>query len=347
MLLIVLKDSTTDDQRDEVRAHLHREGLQVRTHGPTVLSADSTDPAFAETVRGLAPVARATALPAPYFRAARQATGADSVVAAGSLLLGGGDFAVIAGPCAVESRDQLLLTARAVAGLGAHALRGGAYKPRTSPYSFQGLGRDGLELLSLARAETNLPVVSEITDIRELDAVVEHVDVIQIGARNMQNYAMLRAVGATGVPVLLKRGLGATITETLLAAEYVLDAGTPDVVLCERGIRTFETSYRFTLDLGAVSVLKERTHLPVIVDPSHAAGATEHVIPLALAAAAVGADGIIVETHHDPAAALCDGKQALSIDDFAALMDRLGLAVAAAGRNLAPTAAPVGLASSV
>jgi 3-deoxy-7-phosphoheptulonate synthase len=226
-------------------------------------------------------------------------------------------FTLIAGPCAVESHEQTLATAHAVAAGGAAMLRGGAYKPRTSPRSFQGLGRAGLEILAEARAATGLPIVTELVDVRDIDAVLEVADVIQIGARNMQNAALLTEVGRSGRPALLKRGAAATIDDLLLAAEYILVEGNEDVTLCERGIRTFEHATRFTLDVAAVPVLKERTDLPVIVDPSHAAGRRELVRPLSLAAVAAGADGLIVEVHPDPASALCDGAQALTTAEFA------------------------------
>ena len=225
--------------------------------------------------------------------------------------IGGEHFSLIAGPCTVESRDQTLTTARAVAAAGASLFRGGAYKPRTSPYAFQGLGQEGLRLLAEAKAETGLPIVTELMDARDLEAVVEVADVIQVGARNMQNYPLLAEIGRAGKPVMIKRGLSATLEELLMAAEYVLKEGNPNVLLCERGIRTFETAYRFTLDLTAIPVLKELSHLPVIVDPSHAAGRRALVTPLSLAAAAAGADGIIVEVHPHPDEAICDGPQQL------------------------------------
>jgi 3-deoxy-7-phosphoheptulonate synthase len=237
--------------------------------------------------------------------------------------LGGGHFATIAGPCTVESQDVMLTTARAVKDAGAQLLRGGAYKPRTSPYSFQGLGEAGLRLLAEAKQETGLPVVTELMDVRDLDAVAAVADVIQLGARNMQNYTLLTEVGRAGVPVVLKRGISATLDELLMAAEYILKEGNPNVILCERGIRTFETSYRFTLDLMAVPVLRRRTHLPIIVDPSHAAGRRDLVEPLSLAAVAAGADGIIVEVHPDPDNAVCDGPQQLRSDEFAGYLRRL------------------------
>jgi 3-deoxy-7-phosphoheptulonate synthase len=248
--------------------------------------------------------------------------------------IGGGSFALIAGPCTVESRAQTLETARAVRDGGATMFRGGAYKPRTSPYSFQGLGQEGLRLLAEAREETGLPVVTECMDLRDLELVLEVADVVQIGARNMQNYALLTEVGRAGRPVLIKRGLSSTLDELLMAAEYVLKEGNESVILCERGIRTFEPAYRFTLDLTAVPVLKERTHLPVIVDPSHAAGRRELVGPLSLAAAAVGADGIIVEVHPSPEDAICDGRQSLAAAEFAAFAQRVAAGAALAGSTM-------------
>lgn len=238
--------------------------------------------------------------------------------------IGGGGFATIAGPCTVESRDVLLETAEAVRDAGAGLLRGGAYKPRTSPYAFQGLGEEGLRLLAEAREATGLPIVTELLDVRDLDAVAAVADVIQVGARNMQNYPLLTELGRAGLPVIVKRGLSATVDELLMAAEYVLKEGNEDVILCERGIRTFETgAYRSTLDLAAVVALRERTGLPVIVDPSHAAGRRELVPSLALAAAAAGADGLLIEVHPDPDSALCDGPQSLPTRDLEQLLRRV------------------------
>ena len=233
------------------------------------------------------------------------------------------ELVVIAGPCSVESREMLLDTARWVRHEGARMLRGGAFKPRTSPYTFQGLGRPALEMLAEAREESGLPVVSEVTDAADVSDVAEHVDVLQVGSRNMHNFVLLRAVGRADRPVLLKRGFGATIEEWLMAAEYVLSSGNSDVILCERGIRTFETATRNTLDLSAVPVLRRHTHLPIAVDPSHGTGQRDLVTPMALAAAAVGADGLLVEVHPDPPSALSDGPQSLSFDEFGALMDEL------------------------
>jgi 3-deoxy-7-phosphoheptulonate synthase len=260
--------------------------------------------------------------------------GTASVLDIAGRKIGGEHFALIAGPCAVESREQTLATADAVKEAGATMFRGGAYKPRTSPYAFQGLGQEGLHLLAEAKERTGLPIVTEVMDSRDLDAVLEVADVIQIGARNMQNYSLLSEIGRSGRPALLKRGLSSTLEELLMAAEYILKEGNENVILCERGIRTFETAYRFTLDLTAIPALKEMTHLPVVVDPSHAAGRRSLVAPLSLAAAAAGADGVIVEVHPSPEEAICDGPQALRADEFADYAARLERAAALAGKSM-------------
>jgi 3-deoxy-7-phosphoheptulonate synthase len=270
----------------------------------------------------------------PYKLASVQYRRGDrTVVEIDGRKIGGDHFATIAGPCTVESREVLLSAARTVRDAGAQMLRGGAYKPRTSPYSFQGLGEAGLRLLAEAKEETGLPIVTELMDIRDLDAVLEVADVIQLGARNMQNYSLLTEVGRAGRPVLLKRGLSATLEELLMAAEYVLKEGNPNVLLCERGIRTYEPSYRFTLDLMAVPVLRELTHLPIVVDPSHAAGKRSLVEPLSLAAAAAGADGVLVEMHPCPEEAVCDGPQAVLADDFEGYLRKLEAAAELAGKT--------------
>ena len=251
-----------------------------------------------------------------------------------SVTVGGTDLVVIAGPCSVEGRAMLVDAARAVRQAGATMLRGGAYKPRTSPHTFQGLGDEALDYLAEARAATGLPVVTEVVDPRQVERVAAVADVLQIGARNMQNYALLAEVGRTHVPVLLKRGLSATIRELLLASEHVRVQGNERVILCERGIRTFEPSTRNTLDVAAVPVLQAETHLPVIVDPSHAGGRASLVTPLALAAVAAGADGLIVEVHPEPSTALSDGDQSLDYAAFTAMMQRVALVAAAVGRTL-------------
>ena len=290
---------------------------------------------LADTLRALPGVREVRTVAPPYPRVARETHPESTTVRVGNVVVGGPDVVAIAGPCAVESEAQLMAAARAVAAAGAHMLRGGAFKPRTSPYAFQGLGLKGLELLAAAREATGLPVVTEIVAAEDVAAGSRLADVLQIGARNMQNFRLLEAVGAQGKPVLLKRGMMNTIEELLCAAEYIVNAGNPRVILCERGIRTFETATRNTLDVSAVPVLRQKSHLPVIVDPSHAAGARYLVEPLALAGIAAGADGIIVEVHPEPAKALCDGKQALTPDDFRALWRKATAVAAAVGRGLA------------
>ena len=251
-----------------------------------------------------------------------------------SVTIGGRAIAVIAGPCSVESGEMIISIANSVKSMGAVMLRGGAFKPRTSPYSFSGLGPAALDFLDAARAQSSLPVVTEVMDTRQVELVARSADMLQVGARNMQNFSLLEEVGRSGRPVLLKRGMSATISELLLAAEHIMAAGNNDVVLCERGIRTFETATRSTLDVSAIPVLKEETHLPVIVDPSHAGGRARLVIPLTLAAIAAGADGIIVEVHPDPATALSDGDQSLTLEMFEQLMRAAVPVAEAVGRSI-------------
>src|SRR5919204_2073657 len=288
-------------------------------------------------LEGLPGVDQVIPISRPYKLASSELSHhAATVVSINGRSVGRGDtFCLIAGPCTVESREQTLGVAGAVQRAGASMLRGGAFKPRTSPFSFQGLGEPALEILREAREQTGLPVVSELTDPAYADAMAETVDVIQVGARNMQNYGLLEVVGKLGKPVLLKRGLSSTVDELLMAADYILKEGNEHVMLCERGIRTFETATRFTLDLGAVPYLKLHTHLPVIVDPSHASGDRRLVEPLSRAAAAVGADGIIVEVAEDPDAALCDGPQQLYARDFQAFAEHVAAHAALVGRQLA------------
>jgi 3-deoxy-7-phosphoheptulonate synthase len=271
----------------------------------------------------------------PYPLVSRERHPGPTLVRIDDLAVGGEELALIAGPCSVESREQILKSARGVAAAGARLLRGGAFKPRSSPYSFQGLGHEGLDLLAEAREATGLKVVTEVLGPEEVEIVVAHADVLQVGARNMQNFRLLSAVGSQPKPVLLKRGMMATLEELLLAAEYVVGAGNPRVILCERGIRTFETSTRYTLDISAVPALKERTHLPVIVDPSHAAGRRELIPALALSAVAAGADGLMVEVHPEPDRARSDGRQSLSLEGFAALVEEIRPVAAAVGRRVA------------
>ena len=269
----------------------------------------------------------------PYKKANRKFHPEDTVVDVSGVKVGGGSFAVIAGPCSVESESQIETVAAAVQTAGAKLLRGGAFKPRTSPYSFQGMRAEGLELLRHARSKTGMPIVTEIMNTEHLPLFAD-VDLIQVGARNMQNFELLKAVGQSGRPVLLKRGLSATLEELVMSAEYIMAEGNDQVILCERGIRTFEPSMRNTLDISAVPMLKKMTHLPVVIDPSHAAGIAWMVEPLAAAAVAAGADGLMVEVHNDPARALCDGAQSLTPAQFSALMDKLRPLVSLMGKTL-------------
>ena len=339
--MIVMTPEATEAELAAVRARLETTGVHVLVLPGELTTAIGAigDP---EGVRelgleGMAGVDRVVPISRPYKLASSElAHHEPTVFSVDGHRIGAKDtFALIAGPCTVESREQTLEVARTVAAAGACILRGGAFKPRTSPFAFKGLGVPGLRILAEARAETGLPVVTELLDAAHVDAVAEHADVLQIGARNMQNYALLEVAGKLGKPVLLKRGLSSSLDELLMAADYVLKEGNERVVLCERGIRTFETATRFTLDLSAVPWLKLHTHLPVIVDPSHASGDRRLVEPLARGAAAVGADGIIVEVHQDPEAALCDGPQALYARDFAGFSERVAAHAALGGRALA------------
>jgi 3-deoxy-7-phosphoheptulonate synthase len=336
-MMIVMKEGATEEQVDAVVKRVESVGCSAHISKGELLTVigaigdrDKVTDLGLEGAPGvdhLVPILRPYKLASAQFR-----KGERTVIDVDGRRLGGEHFGLIAGPCTVESREQTLEVARCVSENGAAMLRGGAYKPRTSPYSFQGLGVEGLRFLQEAKEETGLPIVTEVMDARDLDDVAEVADVIQIGARNMQNYPLLSEVGRTGIPVLLKRGLAATLDELLMAAEYVLKEGNPDVMLCERGIRTHETAYRFTLDLLAVPVLKEQTHLPVVVDPSHAAGRRDWVEPMSLAAAAAGADGIIVEVHNEPDEAICDGPQAIATERFAEYAEQVRRVVEVAGK---------------
>ncbi|NLC38897.1 MAG: 3-deoxy-7-phosphoheptulonate synthase [Clostridia bacterium] len=270
----------------------------------------------------------------PYKRVGRELKPTKTVVKVGEVEIGGEKLVAIAGPCAVESEEQMINVARAVKEAGAHILRGGACKPRTAPYSFQGLEEKGLNYLVRAREATGLPIVTEAVDPRDVELVAKYADMIQVGARNMQNFRLLREVGLTGKPILLKRGLAATFEEWLMAAEYIMDAGNENIVLCERGIRTYENSTRNTLDLSAVPLVLEHSHLPVIVDPSHGTGIWKLVPPMTRAAVAAGADGFMVEVHPDPARALCDGPQSLHPEKFASLVEQIKPLALAVGRSL-------------
>ncbi len=338
-MMIVMKEGATASEVDAVVRRVQSVGAQAHvSQGElvTVIGAMGDREHVANLgLEGAPGVDHLVPILKPYKLASLQyRRGERTVVDVEGRKIGGDHFATIAGPCTVESREVLLSAARTVRDAGAQMLRGGAYKPRTSPYSFQGLGEAGLRLLAEAKEETGLPIVTELMDVRDLEAVLAVADVIQLGARSMQNYTLLTEVGRAGKPVLLKRGLSATLEELLMSAEYVLKEGNENVLLCERGIRTYEPSYRFTLDLMAVPVLRELTHLPIVIDPSHAAGKRSLVEPLSLAAAAAGADGVMVETHPAPEEAVCDGPQALLADDFEAYLRKLEAVAELAGKSV-------------
>ncbi|HTX92444.1 MAG TPA: 3-deoxy-7-phosphoheptulonate synthase [Anaerolineales bacterium] len=339
-MMIIMKHSATQAEVEHVVEHIKANGLTAHVsvgEDHTVIGAVGDTHAIPteifEVLDGVESVVR---ISQPYKLASRQFHPKNSIFPLDGFTVGGEEIAIIAGPCSVESRSQMLETAQAVREAGAHALRGGAFKPRTSPYSFQGLGEEGLELLAEAREATGMPVVVEITSLTQMEVMEKYVDVLQVGARNMQNYALLSMLGKTNKPVLLKRGMSATIEELLMASEYILSGGNQRVMLCERGIRTFETATRNTTDINAVPVLKSLTHLPVILDPSHSTGHADYVAAVARAAVAAGADGLIIEVHCDPSHALSDGRQSLRPEKFAELVKQVGLIAEAMGRKLAP-----------
>jgi 3-deoxy-7-phosphoheptulonate synthase len=336
-MIIVLKPEATPEGTEQILARISGAGLKP-LHMPgserVVLGALGDERVLAELHLESHPLVESVKpILAPYKLVSREVHPHDTIVRIGKLAIGGLSFKVIAGPCAVETREQLRNTAVAVKAAGASGIRAGAYKPRTSPYGFSGHGADALKILREVGDELDLPIITEVMDTADLDIVAEYADALQIGARNMHNFSLLRAVGKSGKPVVLKRGISAKIEELLLAAEYLLAAGNDQVVLCERGIRTYETATRNTLDLNAVPYMKQRTHLPVIVDPSHGTGIRDLVVPMSLAAAACGADGLLVEVHENPAVALSDGAQSLNPDQFQRLMDALGPVVRAVGRS--------------
>ncbi|WP_109207591.1 3-deoxy-7-phosphoheptulonate synthase [Moorella sp. Hama-1] len=340
-MIIVMKPGATREQIETVSERLVEMGFKTHPiygQEKTVIGAIGDKKALSsEALINLPGVEKIVPIMKPYKLVSRELKDTPTIVRLGGVPVGGRGLVVMAGPCAVESEEQLMAAARAVKAAGAQVLRGGAFKPRTSPYAFQGLEEEGLKMLARVREETGMPFVTEAVDTRDVPLVAEYADAIQIGARNMQNFRLLQEAGATGKPILLKRGLAATIEEWLMAAEYILDSGNPNVILCERGIRTFETATRFTLDLAAVAVVKENSHLPVIVDPSHSTGSWRLVLPMARAAVAAGADGLIIEVHPDPARALCDGPQSLHPETFDRLMGELAQVALAVGRGLAPT----------
>lgn len=338
-MIVIMKTTATQENVDQVIQKIEAEGYRARpVYGEerTIvgLVGSSPNPKLEENYSFLAGVERVMRVSAPYKQASRSFHPHDTEVDVRGVVYGGDTVQVIAGPCSVESREQIIETAHAVKQAGATALRGGAFKPRTSPYSFQGHGEEGLKWMAEAREQTGLPIVTEIMATELVDMVAEYADVLQIGARNMQNFALLKAVGRTNRPILLKRGMSATIEDLLMAAEYILDAGNPNVMLCERGIRTFETATRNTADINAIPVLKDLTHLPVIFDPSHAVGKWEYVEAISRAGVAAGADGLIVEVHPDPATAVSDGRQSLTFQNFDRMMDQIRAIAGILGRPM-------------
>ena len=325
-MIVIMKPTAQPEQIESLKKELEGLGLQIHfSQGMNTtlmgLVGDTTRIDIGK-IASMDIVEEVKRIQEPYKKANRKFHPADTVIKVGEATIGGGGFAVIAGPCSVETPEQICAVAQAVKASGASLLRGGAFKPRTSPYSFQGLRGEGIQLLLEAKKQTGLPIVTEIMSYEDID-LFEDVDVIQIGARNMQNFELLKRVGRLNKPILLKRGLSSTIEEFLMSAEYIMAEGNEQVILCERGIRTFETKTRNTLDLSAVPLLKKLTHLPVIIDPSHATGIPWMVEPLTLAAIAAGADGVMIEVHNDPPKALCDGAQSLRPEQFDALMTKV------------------------
>ncbi|HEY0159101.1 MAG TPA: 3-deoxy-7-phosphoheptulonate synthase [Thermoanaerobaculia bacterium] len=337
-MVIVMQKHAPEASIERVVAELSSRGFDVhRSTGSdqTVLGVvghvETIDPREFELFEG---VQEAVRVSEPYKLTSRTFKRENTVVRARGVDIGGDKVVVMAGPCTIENEEQMFETARRVARAGARVLRGGAYKPRSSPYAFQGMGVEGLKLLRAAGDENDMATISEVMEISQIDKMLEYVDILQVGARNMQNFNLLAALGQIRKPVLLKRGMSATIQEWLLAAEYIMSGGNYDVILCERGIRTFETYTRNTLDISAIPVLNKLSHLPVIGDPSHAVGRRDKVMPLARAVVAAGGDGLLIEVHHDPEKAVCDGPQSLYPEQFARLMDELRIIVPAVGRRI-------------
>ncbi|MBC7088608.1 MAG: 3-deoxy-7-phosphoheptulonate synthase [Tissierellales bacterium] len=326
-MILVINDSATENEVEKIKEELNSLGCRIYEligldyHILGIL--EIIDPIILKKIEENKAVEKIIPLEAAQIKATRLYKSEDTMLNINNHQIGGNKLGIIAGPCSVESEKQILSIARDVKKAGANFLRGGAFKPRTSPYTFQGLGEEGLEFLKLAKEETGLPIVTEIMSVKLIDKFVEDVDVIQVGARNMQNYELLRELGKTNKPILLKRGISATIEEFLLSAEYILAGGNENVILCERGIRTFEKFTRNTLDLSSVVALKKLSHLPVIVDPSHSTGLWWMIEPLSKAAISVGADGLLIEVHNEPDKALSDGKQSLTPENFSKLMEKL------------------------
>lgn len=337
-MIIVLKPGSTQADIDYIEEKLNEKGLKVhisRGEERTIIGAIGDERMLREASLAAYPaVEKMVPILKPFKLASRDFQKEDSVIDVKGVTLGGKEVRVMAGPCSVEDREGLMTVARAAKAAGATFLRGGAFKPRSSPYAFQGLGEEGLVYLSEARDETGLLVVTELMDPRDAELVCRYADVVQIGARNMSNFTLLKEVGKFDKPILLKRGLSATVKELLMSAEYILDQGNRNVILCERGVRTFETETRNTLDLSAVPLAKSLSHLPMVVDPSHGVGRSDLVAPMSMAAVAAGADGLVIEIHQNPEEALCDGPQSLRLSDFADLMKRLASIIQVMGREL-------------
>lgn len=339
-MIVVMKNEATKEEIEKVKSLIKElgykphpiEGILRTVIG--VVGDDRGKPHHAEVLRQYNGVDKVVPIEQPYKLASKEVQGSTSPVKVAGTIVGDKNIAVIAGPCSVENEEQLMEIAKSVKASGATMLRGGAFKPRTSPYSFQGLGKEGLKLLAAAREETGLPIVTELMDPDDIELLEEYADVLQIGARNSQNYALLKLVGKSKKAVLLKRGMSTTINEFLMCAEYILSEGNPNVILCERGIRTFETATRNTFDLNAIPVLKEKTHLPVFADPSHGTGYWQYVTPMTLAAIAAGADGLAIEVHNNPEIAVSDGGQSLKPEKFEDLMKKAAPVAAAVGRTI-------------
>lgn len=337
-MIIVMKPNAKPESIQKIKAMIEERGLNAHIsdgHEVTIIGVVGDKSKLVDqNLEIYEDVDKIVSVTESYKLANKKFHPEPTKVKVGNVIIGGDTTVIMSGPCAIESRKQLLDTAHAIKKAGAHILRGGAYKPRTSPYAFQGLEEEGLSYMKEAREETGLPVICEVTSLNAIEAAIKYVDMLQIGARNMQNFYLLKEAGKTGLPVLLKRGLSATIDEWLNAAEYIIAEGNPNVVLCERGIRTFETATRNTLDISAVPVIKSKSHLPIIVDPSHATGVRSYVKSMSMAAIAAGADGLMIETHPDPSIALSDGPQSLSFEQFEDLTSTLKPLINLLGKNL-------------
>jgi 3-deoxy-7-phosphoheptulonate synthase len=338
-MIVVMRVDSTEKEIDGVLERLKELGfkgsLSLGVERTVVGVVGQTYPELADELAVLEGVADVVPVSRPYKLASREFRPEDTVIKVGNVTIGGGNTVIMAGQCSVDTEEQMMATARVVKEAGGHILRGGAFKPRTNPYAFRGLGEKGLQILAAAREETGLPIISEVMDPRDVELVARYADILQVGSRSMQNFTLLDEVGRAGKPVLLKRGMWAPLQEWLLAAEYILAQENSDVILCERGIRTFETSTRFTMDLSVIPLVKRLSHLPIIGDPSHATGHRYLVEPMAMASVAAGADGLIVELHPNPDRALSDGPQSLTFDGFRQLMERVGNLAKAVGRPLA------------